>query len=389
MDTIGGLFKDMQTPSSRKADGVILLIVVSLCVFGIVMIWSASMYNAKLNDELNYDEFYYAKRQTAFFLAGFAGMWFISLLDADKLKAYSFYFMLAILFMLLITAWGVGMEDVNGAIRSIRIGPIEIMPAEFAKIAVLFFMSYFMELVYRDRRSLRVFIIVMILCAVTFAVIYRQPALTTAAIITALMISIYFLGGGNVVLMVTAIVLAAPVAYFRLLKGSWRLERLDALADPFSDVLDSGWQPANSIMALGSGGLMGRGPGNSIAKLSFLPEPQNDYIFSIIGEELGFVGCIILTVVYLLLIIRLLQLSIRASSRFGALFTAGTAVLFSMQVALNIAVCTNLIPSTGVSLPFVSYGGSSLLSNMAIVGVVLNISRRQASVPSAAVTRKA
>ncbi|MBO4359684.1 MAG: FtsW/RodA/SpoVE family cell cycle protein [Eubacteriaceae bacterium] len=360
---------------SRRADRGILITVVVLCVFGLFMIWSASMYNAKTDPSLHYDEFYYVKKQLLFFLAGGAVMMFLSVMNIEILKSLSPWLMGLMLVLLLLTASG-SSGEVNGAVRAIKIGSLVIMPAEFTKIAVLCFTAYFCELTLSHIKKLDMFAIILALTAVTFYVIYRQPALTTAAIIAIVIMGMYFVAGGNLVYLFLSAAGAAALVYKKFIGGSdWRMDRINAWSDPFTNILDEGWQPANSIMALGSGGLTGRGVAKSIAKLSFLPEPQNDYIFSIIGEEFGFLGCILLMAVYLFLIARLFILAFNSKSTFAKLFCAGSGILFALQVFLNIGVCTNLLPSTGVSLPFISSGGSSLISFMAVIGIVLNISR--------------
>lgn len=373
--TLGKAIAAIPQQRSRKADRVILVTVVFLCVFGIFMIWSASMYNAKTDSSLRYDEFYYVKKQIMFFLVGFALMMTLSVLNIEILKSLSPWLMILMLGLLLLTAAG-SSGEVNGAVRAIRIGGLVIMPAEFTKIAVLCFTAYFCELTASHIKKLDMFAIILLLTAVTFFVIYRQPALTTAAIIAIVIMGMYFVAGGNLLYIFLTGAGAVFLVYKKFIGGSaWRMDRIDAWSDPFSNILEEGWQPANSIMALGSGGLTGRGIGKSIAKLSFLPEPQNDYIFSIIGEEMGFLGCVALILVYLLLIGRLFYLAFNAKTTFSRLFCAGSAILIALQVFLNIGVCTNLLPSTGVSLPFISSGGSSIISFMAVIGIVLNISR--------------
>ncbi|MCR4893183.1 MAG: putative lipid II flippase FtsW [Eubacteriales bacterium] len=360
---------------SRKPDRVILYTVILLCVFGIFMIWSSSMYVARMDKATHYDEFYYAEKQLMFFLAGYAVMMVLSVMNIEILKSLSPWLMALMLGILLLTSAG-SSQEVNGAVRAFRIGSIVIMPAEFTKIAVLCFTAYFCELTMAHIKKLDMFSMILALTAMTFYIIYRQPALTTAAIIAIVIMGIYFVAGGNLLYIAVSGMGAVALLYYKFIgSNQWRMDRISAWNDPFTDVLNEGWQPANSIMALGSGGLTGRGIGKSIAKLSFLPEPQNDYIFSIIGEEMGFLGCMALIFVYLILISRLFILALNSKTTFSRLFCAGSAILFALQVFLNVGVCTNLLPSTGVSLPFVSYGGSSLLSFMAVIGIVLNISR--------------
>jgi len=192
----------------------------------------------------------------------------------------------------------------------------------------------------------------------------------------------YFMAGGNLfyIIATAAICVGAIIAF--IASSPWRMARIYAFLDPWSDLRGKGWQPAQSLMALGSGGIFGQGIGNGKAKLNFLPEPQNDYIFSVIGEELGLIGCITVIVVYFVLIYKLMRIALGTSDVFGRLLASGLGLLLSIQVFLNVAVVTNLIPPTGVMLPFISAGGSSLLTLLFAMGIVLNVSRNVKQTPN-------
>lgn len=364
-------------PNQRKKpfDRSLFMIVCCLCIFGIIMIWSASMYNAKLDSTTGYDEFYYVKKQLTFFLAGITVAYIISLLNVKYIKRLSPVLMAAIVVMLFIVSQKPEGDAVNGAVRYISIAGIVIQPAEFAKLAVLLFLPYMAEKYISEIKSLKAFILVFAFLSIVTFLIYVQPALSSAAIVAATIIAIYFIAGGNMFFITFTVVFAVGAGVVFIATNPWRLERFFAYLDPFEDLLNAGWQPAQSLMALGSGGFWGQGIGNGRSKLSFLPEPHNDYIFSIIGEELGFVGCVGLIVVYFILIVKIFIVAFNSKDIFSRTFTAGTAVLLAIQVFFHIGVDINLIPATGIILPFISYGGSSMLSFMMIFGFVLGISR--------------
>ena len=371
LDNLRKTIADIPNQRKKTFDVGIFIIVCCLCIFGIIMIWSSSMYNAKLSG----DEFAYVKKQLLYFAVGLMLMLFFSVLNTSYLKAYSNFFMAFALLLLFIVMLKPADESVKGAVRSIELAGIVIQPAEFTKISVLFFMAYQIERRTKEINSFKIFCLTCLYIAVTAYIIYQQPALSTAIIIAVTIIGMYFIAGGNFLYICIVGGMAIAAVYVFITQNPWRMERIMAFKDPFADLQDSGWQPAQSLMALGSGGIFGQGIGNGRAKLGFLPELQNDYIFSVIGEELGLVGCVALIIVYFILISKILKLAFKAPGVFEKMFCGGAAILLAVQVFLNIGVVTNLLPSTGIILPFISSGGSSLFTFMIIIGVVLNISR--------------
>ncbi len=360
-------------PKQRKMplDKGIVMLLIFISSFGLIMIWSASMYNAKLEG----NEYYYVGKQLIYLLIGFVIMYVVSLLNFRYVKAYSNLVMgisFALLFIVMLLP---ETESVGGAVRWIKIGNIVMQPSELSKLGVLMFLASQTELRTDSIRSIKTFALLTVFCAILCVLIYSQPALSTAVIVAGLIIGMYFAAGGHLGYMLSLIGVCGVAVYVMISQNQWRMDRLFAYLDPFSDLLGDGWQPAQSLMALGSGGIFGVGIGNGRAKLNFLPEPQNDYIFAIVGEELGLLGCVALIAAYFLLIFMIIKVAIGAPDTFSRMFSIGVALLLAMQVFLNIAVVTNLIPSTGVVLPFVSSGGSSLITLMFAMGIVLNISR--------------
>lgn len=370
---IAAILGDLKNQKKRPMDIGVVIITLLISIFGLIMIWSASMYNARIEG----DEYYYVAKQLKYLIFGCALAYFISLIDYKYIKKFADLFMGVTLLLLIIVLFLPETEGVGGAVRWISIGGIVIQPSEIAKICVIIFISAHTENFIDAIKKPKTFLIMCVFIVALFMLIYKQPALSAAAIVGVLIIGMYFVAGGNISYMLVSLGGGLAAGYFFISQSEWRLARFKAYLDPWSDLLGSGWQPAQSLMALGSGGIFGQGIGNSRAKLMFLPEPQNDYIFAIIGEELGLIGCLFLIAAYFVLIFKIIKISLHAPDTFSRMFCAGMALLLSVQVAFNVAVVTNLLPSTGVILPFVSAGGSSLVSLMIGMGIMLNISRQQ------------
>lgn len=375
LNNFKSMFADIHNQKKKPFDKSILLIVCGLCIFGVIMIWSASMYKARLDSATGYDEFYYVKKQILFFAAGLIAAYVISLLNIKYIKSFSPMFMLIMIVILFIVSQKSASDAVNGAVRYISIFGLVIQPAEFAKLAVLMFMSYIAEKYAKHMRSFTAFILIFAFLSIVAYLIYVQPALSTAIIIAASIIIMYFIAGGNLLYIAIIAVSAIAAVVVFIVTNPWRMERIFGYLSPFEDLQDTGWQPAQSLMALGSGGIFGQGIGNGKSKLSFLPEAHNDYIFSVIGEELGLVGCVCVIIVYFILIAKLFSVAFNSKDVYSRVFASGSAVLLAIQVFFHIGVDINLLPSTGIILPFISYGGSSLITFMMIIGFILGISR--------------
>ena len=357
--------------STGKLDVTYLVLTLVLVSFGLVILLSSS-YAAALAENL--PSTYYVKRQLIFAVGGI-----LIMLAASRIH-YRFYRLaslpiLVFSILMLVAVLFIGVSH-NGSRRWLNLGFTEFEPSEVAKLGVILSFSSLISK-YRERmKTIRYGIIpFIIILGIIFFLMSQQPHYSGAIIILALGAAMMFMGGvhwgwfaaGFGVLAVAVVIGATKMDYIVSRVAIWR--------DPWSDIQNTGWQTVQSLYALGSGGLLGLGLGNSRQKFSYLPEESNDYIFSIACEELGFIGGVIILLLFALLIIRGYWLALHARDRFGSLVIAGITTMMSLQVFLNIAVVTNLIPVTGISLPFFSYGGTALIMQLAQVGIVLSISR--------------
>lgn len=361
----------------RISDFVIVAIVTVLVIFGVVMVFSASYYKS-INE--NGTPYTYLIKQGIFAVIGFGIMWLVSHLDYHIYRRLSVLILCGSLIMLLLVFTPLGVSE-GGATRAIYIG-FTVMPGEIAKVAAIMFTAAFLASDPKRILSFRrgVFPLIMLM-AVVAGLIILQPNLSTAITVCGIIAGIMFIAGleWKYVIGVGAVgggsMLTLALLGDELGMEHWS-KRLTSFMDPFADAQGDGYQVVQSLLALGSGGLFGLGLGKSIQKNLYLPEPQNDVIIAIIGEELGLIGLLILMALYGVLIWRCFHVCINAPDRFGMLLTGGITVMIGLQVILNVAVVTSSMPPTGVSLPFVSYGGNSLWIFMGCAGIMLNVSRQ-------------
>lgn len=358
----------------RSGDFVLTILVLALVVFGIIMVFSASYYSSISETG---DPYAYLKDHIVWAVAGAVLMMITALLNYRIYRTFAPALLVVSLILLLLLLTDLGITR-NNATRWLGVGGFTLMPGEVAKICAILFVAWFLS---NDTQRIRSFfrgvLPLLLLCAVYFGLIILQPNLSTAITICAIIVGMMFVAGLNLFYFV-AIAGIGAAGVFAMIQtdedGYW-LSRFTTFLDPFQDPLGSGWQVIQSLLALGSGGLFGVGLGKSIQKTLYLPEPQNDFILSIIGEELGFIGCLLLIVAYIILIWRGSQIAINAPDRFGMLIASGITIMLAVQVILNIAVVTSSMPPTGITLPLVSYGGNALLLFMGSFGILLNISR--------------
>jgi cell division protein FtsW len=375
---------------AAQPDFLLTITVIGLVLFGIVMVFSASYYST-INSKLE-DPFYYLIQAAKWGAGGVAVMTVLSFVPYRIY--YRFAPLLMIVGVLLLVAVlipGVGTTE-NYATRWIKVGPVTIMPGEIAKITSIFFVAWF----FTKRRAVatsftQAFLPVLVLTGISFGLIFMQPNLSTAIIVGGIILCLACIGGipkRNLAL--TALIGAGGIyAYIQSHPDSEHYQRFTGFLDPFSDPQGAFYQTVQALLAFGAGGVTGVGLGRSVQKALYLPYAQNDYIFAIIGEELGFIGCLAVMCAFLFLIWRCALVAIGAPDRFGMLLASGVAVWMSLQVTLNIAVVANLVPPTGVTLPFISYGGNAVLITMAAMGVVLNISRESARLAAADARKEA
>lgn len=354
-------------------DASVALISGILIAFGIVMVFSAGYYTTT---NFYNDPYYYLRRQLAWVALGIGVMALFTRWDYHKYTKH--YWVFAVVSVgalaLLFTPLGV---TVNFATRWFQLGPLRITPSEFSKLAMIIFTAGYVAERPRRVRTIYVFVLFGVMI-VHLGLIIKQPNLSTAIVIAAIMIGIMYVAGmWNGWLVLAALALIGGLIFILMFyPDSHWYARMTNFIDPFKDAQGEGYQVSQGLIALGNGGLFGLGPGKSITKNLYLPEPQNDFILAIIGEELGFVGLVVLLSVYLLLIYRCFVITVRAKDKLGFYLGAGITVMMALQVILNVAVVTASMPATGITLPFVSYGGTSLLVFMASMGIMLNISKK-------------
>ena len=356
-------------------DLLIFTAALALLTIGLVMVFSAS---APMAFHAYGDSLYFAKRQLFWALLGTVAM--VATMNID----YHFYkrfaasiYILAVGLLGLVLIPGIG-TVAGGARRWIVIGSfVRIQPSEVAKVALIILLAAYVSWAgVRVRHFVLGIVVPMALTAVPFALIVAEPDLGTAVALLAVCVVILFMGGTNIAHLLLLAPPAAAGLWWLIVKEEYRLRRYLAFLDPWKDPLDTGWHIIQSLLALGSGGLFGLGLGMSRQKYHYLPETHTDFIFSILGEELGFMGCTAVIALFFVFAWRGIRAALRAPDRFGQLLCAGLTCMIVLQALINIGVVTSSIPITGISLPLLSAGGSSLTVTMASIGIILNVSRQ-------------
>ena len=357
----------------KRVDLLLFIGIIVISIFGLVMIYSASYVWAdyKFNDA-----FKFVKTQAFFLGIGFIIIWFVMRYPYFKYleKANVIYFICVILLVLVLIP-GVGSVR-NGSRSWFGIGGFGIQPSEFAKIGMIVFVSKYLYYADRDIKNIKSGVIPILFCLfLIFGLIMLQPDFGTGVIIVMSVIVLLFVSGVDVNFFVKIGFLGLGGVAFLIIMAPYRLKRIISFLNPWSDPLGSGFQIIQSLYAIGPGGLMGFGFGKSIQKHFYLPEPQTDFIFAIISEEFGFLGVFIVSLLFLLIIYRGFRISIHCNDKFGKYLAFGISFQLAFQALLNLMVVVGIIPVTGVTLPFFSYGGSSLIITMFSMGILLNISK--------------
>lgn len=359
----------------KKIDYPLLITVILLATFGIIMIYSASNIWAlyKFNDA-----FKFVKHQGLFFIIGLFLLVFISRVKYTKYyeKANIILFTVLILLILVIIP-GIGTVR-NGSRSWFGIGSFGLQPSEAAKIALIIFTSKYLVNNERNLKDIKKGLLPILgVIFLVFGLIMLQPDFGTGVIIVISTIGLLFIGGVNFKFFIRLGILGVIGVVVLILMAPYRLERILSFLNPWSDPLGSGFQIIQSLYAIGPGGLFGYGFLNSRQKHFYLPEPQTDFIFSIISEEFGFMGVLIVTSLFLIIIVIGFKIARKSDELFGKYLAFGITFQIAFQAILNLMVVVGLIPVTGVTLPFLSYGGSSLLITLCSIGILLNISRYQ------------
>lgn len=353
-------------------DLVLLLMVVALTSFGIVMVYSASSVMAAKNF---HDGAYFLKRQGLFALAGCVGAFVAMRIDYHLWRRWAVPLLLISLALLvLVLIPGIG-GKVKGASRWIRLPGFNLQPSEFTKLALIMYMAYSIDKKQDRIRSLTAgFLPYMIVLMVLLGLLLKQPDMGSALTMAAVTVTMLFAAGTRLVFILGTGMVALPFLVYLVAHSAYRLKRIKAFLNPEQDPTGIGWQIIQSKYAFGAGGLFGQGLGEGKQKLFYLPEAHTDFILSVVGEELGFVGVLVIAGIFFVLVQRAMRIAMAAQDSFGRFLALGIAVLFGIQASVNMCVVTGLFPTKGLALPFLSYGGSSLLVSLFAVGILLNIS---------------
>ncbi|ABX06148.1 MAG TPA: putative lipid II flippase FtsW [Herpetosiphon sp.] len=358
----------------RKPDGMLLALVGGLVAFGLVMVYSSSFYVA-------YAEYgssvYWVLRQTMWAIAGVGAMIATMRFDYRKLRRFSLPLMLITLFLLLLVLLlPEHITKVNGASRWINIGPVGMQPSEIAKFAAII---YFADWLSRRGSKIRQFVTGLlpfgIMLGLLAGLVLLQPNMSTTIVIVVISAAILFTSGASLTHLGIAASMTTVVGWLAIQSAGYRALRVLVWQDPFSYPRDGGYQPIHALYALGSGSWTGVGLGQSRQKFFWLPFAHTDAIYAVIGEELGIIGAGLVLAAFVVLAVRGFRIASRTLDPFGALIAVGVTTWLVVQALINIAVVTTVIPFTGITLPFISYGGSSLMMTMIAAGLLLSVTR--------------
>lgn len=367
----------MEQPKNKigKVDFVLFATIMALVAIGVIMVYSASSYASLHSKSYGYDDMYFLKKQGLWAIIGITFMVIAEKIDYHKYKKHIWLLMI-ITIILLCAVFAFPAN--HGARRWIYLpGGASIQPSEIAKYMVVLYLAKSIEQKGEKIKSFKYGVFPYLLVSGFFAgLVLLEKNLSIASVIMIVTMIVLFSAGVRMkhITIVFAMVFSAGVAFTIL--EPYRMKRFVSFLDPWADPRGDGYQLIQSLLALGSGGILGMGIGQSRQKCYYIPEPHNDFIFSIIGEELGLIGCMTIVLLFLIFIWRGIRTAIRAKDIFGTLLAIGITGVVAIQAVINIAVVTGSMPVTGVPLPFISYGGSSLVFNLIAMGVLLNISRQ-------------
>lgn len=361
----------IQKPTTAY-DMTLLFPVLFLVGIGIVMVYSAS---SALAHEALKPDYFFLRRQVIFGMAGVVVLVLFRHVPFRWFKALAYPILaFAIGFLIVIQVPGFGVKA-GGATRWFSFSGVSFQPSELARFALVIYLAYSLS---KKKENIRTFSIGffphIIVLGTLVVLILMQPDFGSAAILCMITWLMLFIGGVRVLHLFSTCIVVLPGAYFFIINAEYRLKRITGFLDPWQYPTDEGYQIIHSLMAFGSGGIWGTGIGKSYQKLFYLPEPHTDFIFSVVGEELGLVGVAVILGLYAVIIWRGIGIANHSRDYFGALLAGGLTVSFGLQVCVNMGVTLGLLPTKGLTLPFLSYGGTSLLMSMAAIGVLMNIS---------------
>ena len=357
----------------KKIDYLLLLGIIIISLFGVLMIYSSSYVWAEYKFN---DAFKFVKTQSLFLFVGYILMYFILKVPYTKyLDKSNFLFISCLILLILVLIPGIGTVR-NGSRSWFGIGGFGIQPSEFTKLSLIIFTSKYLSYNEKSIKDIKKGLLpILLVLILVFGLIMLQPDFGTGMIIVVSIIGLLFVSGVPMNFFIKLGLLGLLGIVGLIIIAPYRMKRIVSFLNPWSDPLGSGFQIIQSLYAIGPGGLLGLGFGNSIQKHFYLPEPQTDFIFAIISEEFGFMGILIVASIFILIIYRGFRIAINCENKFGKYLAFGITFQLAFQCLLNLMVVVGLIPVTGVTLPFLSYGGSSLLITMLSMSILLNISK--------------
>jgi cell division protein FtsW len=353
-------------------DQILLVSTLSLVALGLAMVFIASNVMAQSQYQ---DPYYFIKRQGMYGLLGIGVLFLGRSINYQNYQRWVYHILLlSLISLVLVFVPGIGVK-VRGSARWLRFGPITLQPSEFAKLAVALFLAYSLS---RKQEKMKHFAIGflphIIVAGVFIALIGKEPDFGTSITLGSIVFIMLFVGGTRLTHILLALGGGVSLAVMLVLKDPKKFDRVLSFLDPWKHGQDVGYQLKQSLLAIGSGGLLGLGPGQSKAKLFYLPDAHTDFILSIFSEEMGFAGVLLVLALFIIVVSRGIWLSLKAPDSFGSYLALGLTLLIGLPAIINMGVVSGIFPTKGLSLPFLSYGGSGLLVNLMAVGILLNIS---------------
>lgn len=357
------------------ADAWLFGSVIGLIAFGVVMVYSASAVFASQQFD---NPYFFLIRQGIFALVALPMIVVLARIDYHRYRAFTYPLLVGVGFLMCAVVLGMG-HTAGGATRWISVGPVHIQPAEMAKVALIFWLAYSLSKKREKIKSFSVgFLPHVLMAGVLMLLCLKQPDFGSAVMIGLLTFVLLFTAGAKLGYILGAVLLAAPIVYGLIVSSPMRLRRVLGFMRPFETRQDEGYQLWEAFLSFGSGGFHGVGLGDSRQKLFYLPEAHTDFISAIVAEELGFLGVLLIIVAFTIIFVRGIRAAFYAADEYGTYLAVGITMFLGLQAFTNLAVVMGMVPTKGLALPFLSYGGSSLLVNSAAVGVLLNISRQRA-----------
>lgn len=366
--------------TKRSFDYTMIVATIILVLFGIVMVFSASYYYAENSANTGYNGYYYFWKQVTGAGIGLVAMIALMFFDYNILKKLRFGILgIGLLLMVLVFVPGIGITK-NGSSRWVNLFILDLQSVEVLKFAIIVFMAGSISInadkMHSFKYGMLPYLILLMICAV---LLYLQPNFSAVVTLALLIFVMVLVGGASLLHFGVVAIGGVGLGAIAMMATDYRMERIFAFADPWAYASDESYQLVQSLYSIGSGGIFGLGLGNSRQKFLYLPYSESDFIYSIVVEELGFIGGILLITAFAVLIWRGVRIALRAPNTFGMMCATGITALIAIQVFINIGVATGCVPPTGVALPFISAGRTSLIIFMACIGVLLNISRQSNS----------